>query len=780
MPKPFIGNVSKYSKVFYDSGSSFKSYKVDGTSVENILGAASSHVPSITNFTFYYLPSGNGEVELDATGLVINSYSNKSLVYINLSNTDNFSIVSGITWLNTIPVFEPGNQYLFYLYLNNNNQVNGELLYSTNQTVISIKLKFNIEGDNLTLDLTPAFPESISGYRVNYNATVDWGDGTNNKISTSNTSHTYDSAGEKTIQISGICQGLGTLPSSLTEVVELSGVSLFQKTFLYCNQLTSIPGSILNHAKLQDNFDYLFQGTSLTSIPEELFNECTQVKRLKGTFAETDIEEIPVRLFKNLRNLSNLTSCFDSCSNLESLPEGLFDNTPILSNIEGIFQATRIGTIDNTIFNKTRVTDFERALSVDLSFINSDERIEEAIEKAQEAKDAVEEHIADKENPHEVSIDQVIGADKLVEHITDYNNPHKVDYSQLTGTEAVQTHLANKNNPHEVKIDQVSGADVLVDHLTDTNNPHRVDYSQLTGKDAVDEHLTNYNNPHKVDFEQLTGTEDVINHLSDTNNPHNVTIQQIGGSEELLTHVTDYNNPHKVKLEQLGIENLPLTDDVTMNGLWTINPGDSTNSAASLTLEMGYSASWTGTITWKSKSGYKDPERVSGLITNVGSSGTAQSVTIPSKSSNYTGTITFYAKKTGLTVNGSNVVIASGQEDSRSYSRSVSFQKRYYFGYSLDDSLDEDGIKALEKQALSTTRARSFSAQTSGLEYVYYAYPTSWGAVAQIYVGGYGALEAFNRSTITISPVSGYNEALYVYRSTLPGMYENSLTIQFT
>ena len=596
------------------------------------------------------------------------------------------------------------------------NQVNGEVLNSTSQTVVSIKLKFNIEGGDLTLDLTPAFPQFISGYKVNYNATVDWGDGTSDTINSSNTSHRYNSAGEKTVQISGICQGLGTLPSSLTEVVEISGVSLFQKTFLYCDQLKSIPGSILNHAKLQDNFDYLFQGTSLTSIPEELFDECTQVKRLKGTFAETDISNIPAGLFRNLRSLINLTSCFDSCSNLESIPEGLFDNNPLLSNIEGIFQATRIEAIDNSIFNRTRVTDFERALSVDSSLINIDEGgdsgggggSEEAIEIAQEAKDAIN------------------------RHLTDYNNPHNVTLDQIPGTHILKRHVTDYNNPHNVTLDQIPGTHILKRHVTDYNNPH------------------------------------------------NVTLDQIPGAEDLAEHTKNYNNPHKVTLEQLGIENLPLTDSVTMSGSWTINPGGSTSSSSSLTLEMGYSASWKGTITWNSKSGYKDPERVTGLITNVGSSGVAQSITIPSKSSNYTGTVTFYAKKTGLTVSGSNVVIASGEEDSRSYSRSVSFRKRYYFGYSLDDSLNEAGIKALEKQELSTTRARSFSAQTSGLEYVYYAYPTSWGAVTQIYVGGYGALDAFNRSTITISPVSGYNETLYVYRSSLPGMYENSLTIQFT
>lgn len=591
------------------------------------------------------------------------------------------------------------------------NQVNGEVLNSTSQTVVSIKLKFNVEGGDLTLDLTPAFPEFISAYKVNYDATVDWGDGTTDKINTSNTSHRYASAGEKTVQISGICQGLGTLPSSLIEVVELSGVSLFQKTFLYCDQLKSIPGSILNHAKLQDNFDYLFQGTSLTSIPEELFDECTQVKRLKGTFAETDISNIPAGLFRNLRSLINLTSCFDSCSNLESIPGGLFDNNPLLSNVEGIFQATRIEAIDNSIFNKTRVTDFERALSVDSSLIDSGESgggSEEAMEIAQEAKDAIDRHLSDYNNPHNVTLDQIPGTHILTRHVTDYNNPHNVT------------------------------------------------------------------------LDQIPGTHTLINHTKNYNNPHKVTLDQIGGAEDLANHTTNYNNPHKVTLEQLRIENLPLTDSVTMAGSWTISPGGSTSSSSSLTLEMGYSASWKGSITWNSKSGYKDPERATGLITNVGSSGVAQSITIPSKSSNYTGTVTFYAKKTGLTVSGSNVVIASGEEDSRSYSRSVSFRKRYYFGYSLDDSLNEAGIKALEKQELSTTRARSFSAQTSGLEYVYYAYPTSWGAVTQIYVGGYGALDAFNRSTITISPVSGYNETLYVYRSSLPGMYENSLTIQFT
>ncbi len=90
-------------------------------------------------------------------------------------------------------------------------------------------------------------------------------------------------------------------------------------------------------------------------------------------------------------------------------------------------------------------------------------------------------HVDDKNNPHEVTAEQV-GAAKdsdLTNHINDKNNPHQVTAEQVgaaKGTD-LNNHINDKNNPHEVTAEQV-GAAVLLNGYMEIYVPR--DFASLT------------------------------------------------------------------------------------------------------------------------------------------------------------------------------------------------------------------------------------------------------------------------------------------------------------
>ena len=72
---------------------------------------------------------------------------------------------------------------------------------------------------------------------------------------------------------------------------------------------------------------------------------------------------------------------------------------------------------------------------------------------------------------------------------------------------ALNTHVSNTSNPHEVTLAQAGAIspNTLNNHINNTSNPHQVTLAQLSGASLGDlnNHINNHNNPHNVTAAQL-------------------------------------------------------------------------------------------------------------------------------------------------------------------------------------------------------------------------------------------------------------------------------------
>ena len=261
----------------------------------------------------------------------------------------------------------------------------------------------------------------------------------------------------------------------------------------------------------------------------------------------------------------------------------------------------------------------------------------------------IDNHTSDFNNPHQVTKEQV-GLSN-VDNTADINKPVSVAQQALVdSTKAelkqnisdiekdVTNHVADKNNPHEVNKLQVGLGNV--DNTSDINKPVstaqqaaldklKSDLESIIGSTGTDlsAHIKDFDNPHKVTKDQVglgkvdntTDLEKPVsvaqqeaintvqsnldktnttlgNHIADKKNPHDVTKDQVGlgnvdntadidkpvshyqqdaldelerrlqgsidgSGSDLSAHLKDYNNPHKVTKEQVGLGNVDNTSD---------------------------------------------------------------------------------------------------------------------------------------------------------------------------------------------------------------------------
>ena len=99
-----------------------------------------------------------------------------------------------------------------------------------------------------------------------YNATIDWGDGTSSTHTTGNPTHTYASAGQYQIKITGQYNGLN-INNNATERDKLIAVNAwgnvgftsFERAFQGCSNLVSLPNGGITGAENVTNFSYCFR-----------------------------------------------------------------------------------------------------------------------------------------------------------------------------------------------------------------------------------------------------------------------------------------------------------------------------------------------------------------------------------------------------------------------------------------------------------------------------------------------------------------------------------------
>ena len=149
-------------------------------------------------------------------------------------------------------------------------------------------------------------------------------------------------------------------------------------------------------------------------------------------------------------------------------------------------------------------------------------------------------HYADLNNPHKVTKSQVgLGN---VDNTADIDKPisaeqleafHSIEEGLARANSVILPHVANKNNPHEVTYSQVGAAPAS--HTSNTSNPHKVTASQV-GLGNVN-NTSDANKP--VSTAQATAIADakkagtdaqsnLNSHTSNKSNPHGVTKAQVG------------------------------------------------------------------------------------------------------------------------------------------------------------------------------------------------------------------------------------------------------------
>ena len=94
--------------------------------------------------------------------------------------------------------------------------------------------------------------------------------------------------------------------------------------FSNCNNLVSVPAGIFDNMTECENFRMVFSNTALSEIPAGLFANNKKCTTFANAFQNTKISSIPEDLFEGCDKVETFMSCFVGCSELRSIPAGLF------------------------------------------------------------------------------------------------------------------------------------------------------------------------------------------------------------------------------------------------------------------------------------------------------------------------------------------------------------------------------------------------------------------------------------------------------------------------
>ena len=212
--------------------------------------------------------------------------------------------------------------------------------------------------------------------------TIDWGDGTVTEHSSErNPSHVFDKAGTYTVIHKGRCPVLNgdayskATNSCITDILHIGGnlgITDMGGAFYKAIKLKRLRPGIFDNLKAVTYFGsdydnaYYYSGcfngcTNLEYIPEGLFEHCTSVTNFTSTFRNcTALTEIPKGLFDNCTKVTNFWYTFGGCSNITTIPQGLFDKCTAVTNFLCTFSdCSALTAIPNGLFdNCTNVTIF--------------------------------------------------------------------------------------------------------------------------------------------------------------------------------------------------------------------------------------------------------------------------------------------------------------------------------------------------------------------------------------------------------------------------------------
>ena len=95
----------------------------------------------------------------------------------------------------------------------------------------------------------------------------------------------------------------------------------FNSTFSAIPNILSIPAGLFDDCVNAKEFAFTFELLNISSVPERLFAKCVKATFFRGTFRQSHVTTVPGNVFENCRAIENVSSCFENCSWITSLPE---------------------------------------------------------------------------------------------------------------------------------------------------------------------------------------------------------------------------------------------------------------------------------------------------------------------------------------------------------------------------------------------------------------------------------------------------------------------------
>ena len=208
--------------------------------------------------------------------------------------------------------------------------------------------------------------------------TVDWGDGTESVLTSASYSsardsapsvHEYATAGTYIVQMKSTKWKDAYIDvTSMNYASVPSHIAGFRSTLVEVGRLPRCKGVLYHYSSTSgpskniNCFFHCFRGCShLTSIPNGLFDNNPAVTDFNSCFRDcSSITSIPAGLFDNNPKVGVFGTCFYGCSNITSIPAGLFDNNPEVTVFSACFHGcSNIASIPAGLFaNNPKVTDF--------------------------------------------------------------------------------------------------------------------------------------------------------------------------------------------------------------------------------------------------------------------------------------------------------------------------------------------------------------------------------------------------------------------------------------
>ena len=199
-----------------------------------------------------------------------------------------------------------------------------------------------------------------------FNATIDWGDGSSSTITSyndSNLAHTYASAGDHAISISGTFPNIkfgddNVAADKVITVTNLGqvGWQTLERAFKYCDNMTSFTSGVTDTSSVTNMYEIFYSCSDMTSCDASGFNT-SNVTNMGGMFRYNyDLTSLDISSF-DTSSATSMYGTFWACQSLTSLDVSNFDTSSVTNMFYMFIDCPSLTSLDVSNFDTSSVTD---------------------------------------------------------------------------------------------------------------------------------------------------------------------------------------------------------------------------------------------------------------------------------------------------------------------------------------------------------------------------------------------------------------------------------------